>query len=296
MNGSLHIFDRKLVRRHRNRAAASFAEHDFLFREIGERLADRLDDITRRFPLAVEIGARGGLFRTIVGTRGRIELEPGDYVRIRVADTGVGIPTENLGRILEPFFTTKAVGHGTGLGLSMVFGFARQSGGSMHVQSEPGRGTEVDLYLPVSAPAESGELADTSPAPVRAGRIPLAGRRVLVVEDERLLAAMLARILEDAGFMVTLCHDGESALRVLAGETGGEPRDHSVVLTDILLGGGMDGWTLQRHVETRWPGLPVVTMSGFTASGPERGPGRAPTLQKPFRPRDVLAVLDDALA
>ena len=73
MNGSVHIFDRNLVRRHRNRAAADFTEHDFLFREIGERLADRLDDITRRFPLAVEIGARGGLFRAIVGARGGIE-------------------------------------------------------------------------------------------------------------------------------------------------------------------------------------------------------------------------------
>lgn len=220
-----------------------------------------------------------------------LSVGPGSYVRIGVSDTGVGIPAEHLDRILEPFYTTKPVGHGTGLGLSMVFGFVRQSGGGLRVLSKVGEGTRVELYLPQ---AEGGALPDEqAPAEWEQRRAGYVTGRLLVVEDESLLASMLERILEDAGYDVVLCPTGEQALETLAQDEG-----FDAVLTDILLGGGMDGWTLQRQVTARWPALPVITMSGYTPSEPGRSVDepQVPTLHKPFRPREVLAVLDRVLA
>jgi len=219
-----------------------------------------------------------------------LRVEPGSYVRIGVADTGVGIPAEDFERILEPFYTTKPVGHGTGLGLSMVFGFVRQSDGGLRVLSKPGEGSRVELYLPR---AETEALPE---AQVTASELPPAGSvtgRLLVVEDESLLASMLERILEDAGYDVVLCPTGEQALAVLALD-----ESFDAVLTDIRLGGGMDGWALQRQVTARRPALPVITMSGYTPPEPgcSADEPQAPSLHKPFRPREVLAVLDRVLA
>jgi PAS domain S-box-containing protein len=220
-----------------------------------------------------------------------LSVEPGSYVCIGVGDTGVGIPAEHLDRILEPFYTTKPVGHGTGLGLSMVFGFVRQSGGGLRVLSTVGEGTRVELYLPQA----DGEALPEEQAPAAAEPRPAGGvsGRLLVVEDESLLASMLERILQGAGYDVVLCPTGEQALEALAQDQG-----FDAVLTDILLGGGMDGWTLQRQVTVRRPALPVITMSGYTPTEPGRSAEelQAPTLHKPFRPREVLAVLDRVLA
>jgi len=219
-----------------------------------------------------------------------LSVEPGNYVRIGVADTGVGIPAEHLDRILEPFYTTKPAGRGTGLGLSMVFGFVRQSGGGLRILSTVGEGTRVELYLPRAADRAVPEHEAPLPAPEQ--RTGGTGR-LLVVEDESLLASMLERILQDAGYRVTVCATGEQALELL---DGGEPFD--AMLTDILLGSGMDGWSLQREVAARGIALPVITMSGYTPPEPGRHTDepQVPTLHKPFRPREVLAVLDSLLA
>lgn len=212
---------------------------------------------------------------------------PGDYVVLTVADTGVGIPQEQLPRVVEPFFTTKPPGQGTGLGLSMVFGFAQQSGGALQVRSDLGRGTRVSLYLPAAGRDPAPERVDGDP-----GEPVTAGRRLLVVDDNEMLASMLCRVLEGAGHQVRICDSGEAALQLLDG-----PERFDLVITDIVLGAGMDGWTLARHVQERRPGMPVVTMSGYAPPSDDdpAGPPRLPALQKPFRPKQVLALIEELL-
>lgn len=222
-----------------------------------------------------------------------IDMTPGDYVQISVSDSGFGIAPANVGRVLEPFYTTKPIGKGTGLGLSMVFGFVRQSGGGMRIRSTPGAGTRVELYLPLAS-AESAEMAGSAAEPARTTASRPGGQpRLLVVEDEGLLADMLSRILEGAGYQVTVCATGEQALEFL--QTDGAT---DVMITDILLGSGMDGWTLADRAARGWPDMRVVTMSGFApAVGSEiYGLRRSPTLHKPFRPREILKLVNEQLA
>ncbi|MEQ8486216.1 MAG: PAS domain S-box protein [Pseudomonadales bacterium] len=215
-------------------------------------------------------------------------IAPRDYVVLTVTDTGVGIAPEHLPRVIEPFFTTKPPGQGTGLGLSVVFGFAQQSGGTLQMRSELGSGTRVSLYLPSARqPPPAAMAAEAGEAPA------VAGRRLLVVEDNDLLAAMLTRVLEGAGHQVTVCGSGEAALQQLDG-----PERYDLMITDIVLGAGMDGWTLAGRVQQRHPEMPVVTMSGYAppAAGDPVGRPQLPTLQKPFRPKQVLALIQELLA
>ncbi len=239
---------------------------------------------------AAQVRLEAGLAETL-------SLPAGEYARIVVADTGVGIDEQHLARVVEPFFTTKPAGKGTGLGLSMVYGLARQSGGGLHLRSERGRGTQAEIYLPLAQPPEAAAVpepqAEEPPAPVPAEPPrTAAARHLLVVEDNELLSSMLGRILQGAGYRVTVCEAAEPALDLIA---GGE--EIALVITDIQLGAGMDGWTLAERLESRTPGLPVVTMSGFAPADPDADPGawRAPMLRKPFRPREILALIDQLL-
>ncbi|MEQ8486664.1 MAG: ATP-binding protein [Pseudomonadales bacterium] len=228
---------------------------------------------------AVEVDAR---------TAVELDVEPAEYVRVVVTDTGIGIPPDQLPRVMEPFFTTKPPGAGTGLGLSMVYGFVRQSGGGMRLRSQPGQGTTVELYLPTAA----NDLPDTAPAlpqPTPSGAARVGGSHVLVVEDNDLLGAMVRRTLEQAGYPVTLCDNAQSALDRVAVVPGID-----LVITDIQLGGDMDGWTLADRIAEQRPGLTVLTMSGFAPQTDGRGT-RTPTLRKPFRPRDLLALVSSHL-
>jgi CheY-like chemotaxis protein len=216
-------------------------------------------------------------------------IAPGDYVTIAVSDMGAGMPPEIARRAFEPFFTTKEVGKGSGLGLSMVYGFARQSGGTVVISSRVAHGTRVTLYLPSAGPA-----AIDRP---RAGAARLlrreTGERILVVEDNPLVGAMASTMLSSIGYSPVVVINASSAIAELE-----RPDPIALLLTDILLPGGVTGVDLARQARRRWPDLPILFMSGF--ADPELVPDdfRANTklLTKPFRVGQLSEAIVFALA
>ncbi len=184
------------------------------------------------------------------------EVLPGPYVLVALTDTGTGMSKQVLDRALEPYFTTKEIGQGSGLGLSMVYGFAKQSGGHLKIYSEPGRGTTVRLYLPkaesdIKEPVQPREQVSI---PAKPG-----SETVLVVEDEPMVRALAIRILAGLGYRTFEAQDGPTAVSVL--DTAG-PID--LLLTDVVLPRGMSGPQLARQAQARHPGLQVLYMSGYT--------------------------------
>jgi CheY-like chemotaxis protein len=183
------------------------------------------------------------------------DLTSGQYVSLCVSDTGTGMPPEVAARAFDPFFTTKPLGEGTGLGLSMVYGFARQSGGQARIYSEPGQGTMVCLYLPRwfgehEAVAEPDEAAD----PARARQ----GETVLVVDDEPTIRMLVAEVLEESGYLAIEAEDGKAALRIL--ESG---RRIDLLITDVGLPGGMNGRQLADAGALLRPGLKILFITGY---------------------------------
>ena len=183
------------------------------------------------------------------------ELEPGDYVLLSVTDTGVGMPPKVLEHAFEPFYTTKEVGEGTGLGLSMVHGFVRQSGGHVEIASEVGGGTTVKIYLPRSTEASAQSDGEPAVEPEYRGK----GETILVVEDEPAVRELFVRMLTDLGYQIVEAGDGKAALQVLD-ETPGI----SLLFTDVVLPKGMSGGELAREAQRRWPGIKVLHTSGYT--------------------------------
>jgi two-component system cell cycle sensor histidine kinase/response regulator CckA len=182
------------------------------------------------------------------------EIPAGDYVAVEVEDTGVGIPPENLGRIFEPFFSTKEVGSGTGLGLSTVYGIVRQTGGFVLVDSTPGRGTTFTILLPRwrgedEAPAAAAEAS--------AGDLTGAGT-VLLVEDEDAVRVFSARALRNKGYTVLEARSGDAALELLE-QAGGRI---DLLVSDVVMP-AMDGPELMRRVRALLPELPVIFISGY---------------------------------
>ncbi|MBL6457172.1 response regulator [Belnapia sp. T6] len=215
-------------------------------------------------------------------------LRPGAYIRIAVADTGLGMDEATLKRATEPFFTTKGVGKGTGLGLSMVHGLAAQSGGVMSITSAPGSGTEVELWLPV---AEEQSVPAEQPAsrPAEAsGGAALRPCRVLMVDDDPLIRAGTADMLEDLGHTVI---EAASAARALEALRAGSEVD--LVVTDHAMP-GMTGLELARRIEESWPGLPVMIATGY-ADLPEAEFGDRPRLAKPYRQEELAAAMERLL-
>jgi CheY-like chemotaxis protein len=223
----------------------------------------------------------------------QVDVKPGQYVMLAVTDNGSGIPPKVREHVFEPFFTTKAVGAGSGLGLSMVYGFVKQSGGHMTIYSEQGEGTTIKLYLPRSTETEA---VDRKPATDEA---PVArGETVLVVEDDPDVRTLAVTLLGSLGYQIMEAGTGAAALAQLGSTTRID-----LMLTDVVLPGGMNGRELATEAERRAPGIKVLYMSGYTEDAimhHGRLDADAELLQKPFRradlAREVRRVLDSPSA
>jgi CheY-like chemotaxis protein len=221
------------------------------------------------------------------------DVVPGDYVMLTVSDTGSGIPREILDRVFEPFFTTKDEGKGSGLGLSMVYGFVKQSHGHVKIYSEPGHGTAVRLYLPRSsdepvqaAAAEQSVAPDTS----------FAAATILVVEDNADVRAVAVRQLTELGYQVVEAAGAKAALEILKGD-----RPIDLLFTDVVMPGGMTGDMLASEAKMARPGLKVLFTSGFPQATIHNG-GQAleivqgSMINKPYRKYELARCVHQALA
>jgi signal transduction histidine kinase len=211
----------------------------------------------------------------------------GDYVRVAVTDTGTGMPPEVLARVFEPFFTTKDVGKGTGLGLAQVYGFLRQSGGGVSIDSVEGRGSTVALYLPATAMDVSAAVPEPV-APVVAST-DLTGTRVLLVEDDPAVRAIAEGVLLDLGCSVVTALDGVNALAILEREAR-----FDLLMSDIIMPGGVSGVDLAHLAAARDPAMAILLTTGYAGEKLAMAPADLPwpLLRKPFR----VEQLSEALA
>ena len=219
-------------------------------------------------------------------------LLPGGYVEIGVADTGVGMAEAVRERAFEPFFTTKELGRGTGLGLSTVYGFVKQSRGAIRLHSAPGTGTRLTLTLPRFADA-----AGPATAPRHRSTALPRGLKVLLVEDETEVRNVVRKYLRSLGCVVTGFANGEQALASLA--EAGAAADHDLLLSDIALGVGMHGTELARRVQARLPNAAVLLMSGYAPEmlGADVAPVvAADLLRKPFDREQLAAAITRAIS
>ncbi|MFK4720600.1 two-component system NtrC family sensor kinase [Bradyrhizobium niftali] len=207
------------------------------------------------------------------------------FVSVVVSDTGIGIPAARLGRVFEPFFTTKQVGHGTGLGLSQVFGFARQSGGEVTVTSEVGQGSTFSLYLP-RVPAD---LLPQQQAPNTAPAVPGSGMSVLVVEDNIELANFAADGLTELGYSITLVDNAADALAELVVDMD----RFDVVFSDVVMP-GMTGLELARAIRDRGIGVPVVLTTGYSEALAQESSHGFDLVQKPYSIEELSQILHRA--
>jgi PAS domain S-box-containing protein len=200
----------------------------------------------------------------------------GEHVALKVTDTGTGMSPETMERVFEPFFTTKSFGEGTGLGLSQVFGFAKQIGGGVSVDSQVGKGSTFTLYLPASRGATAAES--------KSNGVHALGK-VLIVEDDTLVAELAAGMLDELGFETVVAHSAKEALDRLTG--GEKPK---LIFSDIVMPGGISGIELARKVRDRFPELPILLTTGYSEE--VGGTHGFPVLQKPYE----LNSLADALS
>ena len=274
---------------------------DLIDRTIGERIAVRLRLAPGLWPVWVDpLALENALLNLCVNARDAMDgagtlrlqaenlaladdavgtLAAGDYVRIAVEDGGAGMSAETLERVFEPFFTTKPVGQGTGLGLSQIFGFARQSGGDVSIRSSLGQGTTVSLYLPRHRGQVAGRTAGleapaapSAPAPAAAS----AGTTVLVVEDDPRVRQTTGEALAELGYRPLLAGSADDALALLAAE------DVRLLLSDVVMP-DVTGPELVARVRTTRPTLPVLFVTGYVGDAAERDSfaGEA-VLRKPF--------------
>jgi CheY-like chemotaxis protein len=213
----------------------------------------------------------------------------GDYVRLSVIDTGVGMAPDVRARAFEPFFTTKDVGEGSGLGLAQVYGFAKQSRGTVRIASEVGKGTTIALYLPRSrnVPCHDqphfGDLNGAGSRPQKEGRI-------LLVEDDREVASLVSDMLDQLGYEVTWASNAAAALGALA-----DGRSVDVIFSDVMMPGGMNGVELAREIQRRRSDIPILLTSGYSGAAVHEANGAGVRiLPKPYR-IDELAVALNAV-
>jgi CheY-like chemotaxis protein len=216
------------------------------------------------------------------------EAAPGSYVQLAVSDTGSGMDRETREHIFEPFYTTKEVGQGTGLGLATIYGIVLQLGGHIWLYSEPGQGSTFKLYFP------EHEAAVDEPAPPSPTREAARSGTIMLVEDENSVREMTTRLLERAGYRVIAVADGVAALTQIA--EGGD--DVDVVVTDVVLP-RMSGVRLAERLIETYPSIGLVLISGFLAATLDlssvTGHG-ARFVSKPIASRELLAVVNDAMA
>lgn len=218
-----------------------------------------------------------------------IGLDPGEYTLLTVSDTGSGMSAEHRERAFEPFFTTKETGRGSGLGLSMVYGFAKSSGGHASIYSERGVGTTINLFLP----RDRSDIADADTGPASVTNEGGRGELILVVEDDDRVRRLSVTRLQELGYTTLEASDGPSALKVL--ET--TPRV-DMVFTDLVMPGGMSGHELIEKVKTIRPEVKVLMTSGYTEEfvrqASREGNGGA-ILRKPYRTADLATAIKRAL-
>jgi len=234
---------------------------------------------------------QGGLIRIELGaiavtpaTAREQDLAPGDYVSITVTDNGLGMDSATQARVFEPFFTTKAFGKGSGLGMAMVYGFVKQSGGSARISSAPGQGSSVTLLLP--AMVEDTEVDDSPDVQLVPGGN--TERLVLLVEDDPDVRKIVRRQLTELGYPVLEAENGPEALGMIANVP-----DIAVILSDIVMPGGIDGWELARCAKKSRPQVRIVLMSGYAYGSSEEDikDPELPMLSKPFDKAQLAAIL-----
>jgi signal transduction histidine kinase len=219
------------------------------------------------------------------------ELTPGQYVSLCVSDTGTGMPPDVVARAFDPFFTTKPLGMGTGLGLSMIYGFAKQSGGQVRIYSEVGQGTMVCLYLP----RHYGD-AESSEKPADLGEAPRAkpGETVLIVDDEPAIRMLVSEVLEDLGYTAIEAADGPAGLKLLQSD-----RRIDLLITDVGLPGGMNGRQVADAARSLRPGLKVLFITGYAENAALGNGHLDPGMQiltKPFVMETIASRIKDLIA
>ncbi|HEX3954896.1 MAG TPA: response regulator [Stellaceae bacterium] len=234
----------------------------------------------------IEIGSPAAAIA--LGIAAANDVAPGAYLHISVADKGTGIHSDVLAHVFEPFFTTKDVGRGSGLGLSQVYGFIKQSGGHIALDTALGRGTTVHLFLPRAAvtPRGSGKRRD------EAGQLPGGPETILVVEDNEMVLEFAVEVLQELGYRVLGAGDGHAALDVMSHEP-----EIDLLFTDTVMPNQMSGVELARTVRRSRPGIRVLMTSGYSAyHETDSAPGEFPAIAKPYRRADlamrIRAVLD----
>ncbi|MDG6777492.1 ATP-binding protein [Thiomicrorhabdus sp. zzn3] len=216
------------------------------------------------------------------------KIDTGDYVLIEVSDTGEGIPRELINKVLEPFFTTKEKGKGTGLGLAMIYGFIKQSHGHMRIYSEVGRGTSIHLYLPVAQETES-ENRDKATYPQIEFSENYLGLKALVIDDETDLAEVAESFLSHLGFACEVCHNADEAWEQL------QKKEYDLILSDIVMPGKLDGLALYHQAKAQYPNIRFILSSGFSEEmlhNQQKLPQDFIFLRKPYQRK----ALEEALA
>jgi signal transduction histidine kinase len=216
------------------------------------------------------------------------DIEPGRYVMVAVSDTGTGMDAGTLDRAFEPFFTTKEVGKGSGLGLSMVYGFVKQSTGHVRIYSEYGHGTTVKLYLPRADREDDGAEHRRDDIGVETGN-----EKILLVEDDDMVREHVAGQLAALGYRVVAAQDGSAAIEALKRHD-----DFDLLFTDVVMPGGMSGRQLAEQAQVLRPGLPVLFTSGYTENAivhHGRLDADVHLLQKPYRRHDLAAKIRKVL-
>jgi signal transduction histidine kinase len=217
------------------------------------------------------------------------EAAPGQFVCLRISDNGCGIDPSIKGRIFEPFSTTKGPGHGTGMGLAIVYGIVRQHGGWIEVASELGRGTQFNIFLPAATARQIVSRDDAGQSKIRNGH-----QTILVAEDEPALRELVELVLGSYGYRPLLAQDGSEALDLW--------RSHresiDLLFTDIVMPGGISGWQLAAELRSQRPDLRVLFTSGYNRElegGADKLPPRSAFLAKPYVPAQLLEVLQRSL-